>query len=171
MMKPGIEKAFNAQINAELFSSYLYLSMAVWLESKGLKGMAHWMRMQAQEENAHAMKFVDFVGDRGGRVLLTTIEQPKTEWSSPLDVFDDTCEHEAKVTGLINNLVDLSISETDHASTNFLQWFVNEQVEEEASAQEVRDRLKLAGDKGAVLYMIDSNLGRRSQPGAAGTRE
>ncbi len=168
MLNPKVGEHFNGQINAELFSSYLYLSMSAWLESQGLKGMAHWMRMQMQEEHMHAMKFVDFVNERAGRVLLTALEGPKTEWSSPLEVFEDTCEHERKVTGLINGLMDLALAEKDHAACSFLQWFVDEQVEEEASAQEIRDKLKLAGDNGAVLYMIDQELGGRPASPAPG---
>lgn len=164
MLSEKIEKAFNGQINAELFSSYLYLSMSAWLESYGLKGMAHWMRMQVQEEEQHGLKFIDFVNERDGRVILAAIEAPKTEWKSPLDVFVDVCDHERKVTGLINELVDLSVAEKDHAANNFLQWFVNEQVEEEATSQEIRDKLKLAGDNGAVLYMIDQELASRPVP-------
>ncbi len=166
MMNSTIQDAFNKQINAELFSSYLYLSMSAWLEWRGFKGMAQWMRMQEQEERIHAMKFIDFVGERDGRVVLTTVEKPRSEWSSPLDVFDDVCEHECKVTGLINELVELSVAEKDHAANNLLQWFVGEQVEEEATAREVRDKLKLAGDNGAVLFMIDQELGQRPAPAA-----
>ncbi len=154
--------AFNVQITAELFSSYLYLSMSTWLESQGLKGSAHWMRMQSQEETTHVTKFIDFVHERDGRVLLTALEAPQTEWQSPTDVFEHVCRHEAEVTGLINALVDLSLAQSDHAANAFLQWFVTEQVEEEATAREIRDKLKLAGDNGAVLYMIDQELGLRS---------
>lgn len=164
MLNPKIDEHFNRQINAELFSSYLYLSMSAWLESQGLRGLAHWMRMQMQEEHMHAMKFVDFVSERGGRVLLSALEGPRTEWSSPLEVFEDTCEHERKVTGLINGLMDLALAEKDHAACSFLRWFVDEQVEEEASAQEIRDKLRLAGDNGAVLYMVDRELGQRPVP-------
>ncbi len=167
MQNKKIQDAFNEQINAELFSWYLYLSMASWLDSQGLKGMEHWMRMQAQEEYMHAMKFIDFVNECDGRVLLTAVEAPKTEWTSALEVFDDTCEHEHKVTGLINGLVDLALSEKDHAANTFLQWFVTEQVEEEATARDLRDKLKLAGDSGAVLFMIDQDLGQRPAPAAA----
>ncbi len=154
--------AFNEQINVELFSSYLYLSMSTWLESKGLKGTAHWMRMQSQEETGHVTKFIDFVQERDGRVILTAVGSPQTEWKSPVDVFEDVCAHEAEVTARINKLVDLSIAESDHAANAFLQWFVTEQVEEEATARDVRDKLKLAGDSGAVLYMIDQELGGRA---------
>lgn len=166
MFNRKMQDAFNQQINAELFSSYLYLSMAAHFESQNLKGMAHWMRQQAQEEHMHAMKFFDFINERGGRVVLTQIEAPKTEWKSPLEVFEETCEHESKVTGLIHDLVDLSLAEKDHAAHTFLQWFVNEQVEEEAAAQEIRDKMKLIGDNTVALFMVDQELGQRPAPAA-----
>jgi len=162
MLKKAIQDAFNKQLNAELFSSYLYVSMSAYLESANLKGMANWMRTQAQEEMQHAMKFYDFVNGRSGRVLLTQIEGPKTEWDSPLAVFEDTYKHECKVTGLINELVDLAIKEKDHAANAFLQWFVTEQVEEEASALEIAEKLKLVGDRGGALFMLDKELGQRT---------
>ncbi len=163
-MNSKIETAFNEQLNAELFSSYLYLSMAAYFESQNLKGMAQWMRMQVQEEHMHGMKFFDFINERGGKVTLAKIKEPKTEWRSPLDVFEDTCEHEDKVTSLINDLVDLAIKEKDHAANGFLQWFVTEQVEEEATVQEIRDKLKLIGDNPVALFMIDQELGQRPVP-------
>ena len=162
MMNSTIESAFNEQLNAELFSSYLYLSMAAYFESQNLKGMAGWMRMQALEEHMHAMKFFDFINERGGRVTLAKIKEPKTEWSSPLDVFEDTCAHESKVTGLINELVDLALNEKDHAANAFLQWFVTEQVEEEGTTQEIRDKLKLVSDNPVALFMIDREMGGRA---------
>ncbi len=166
MLNARIQDAFNRQLNAELFSSYLYLSMSADFESQNLKGMAYWMRIQAQEELQHAMKFLEFINDRGGRVLLTAVEGPRAEWGSPLEAFQDTCEHESKVTGLINDLVDLSIKEKDHAANTFLQWFVTEQVEEEATAREIADKLKLAGDSPVALLMIDQELGQRPPPAA-----
>ena len=166
MMNSKIENAFNEQLNAELFSSYLYLSMAAHFESQNLKGMAGWMQMQAIEEHMHAMKFFDFINERGGKVALAKIEGPKTEWSSPLDVFEETSEHESKVTGLINDLVDLAIKEKDHAANGFLQWFVTEQIEEEAAAQEIRDKLRLVSDNPVALFMIDQELGQRPAPTA-----
>ena len=144
--------------------------MAAYFESQNLKGMAGWMRMQAIEEHMHAMKFFDFINERGGRVTLAKIKEPKTEWDSPLDVYEDTCEHEGKVTGLINDLVDLSLQAKDHAANAFLQWFVTEQVEEEATAQEIRDKLKLVSDNPVALFMIDQELGQRGAP-AAGPAE
>jgi ferritin len=165
-MNAKIENAFNGQLNAELFSSYLYLSMAAYFEDQNLKGIAHWMRMQAEEENMHGMKFFDFINERGGRVTLAKISEPKTEWSSPLDAFNETCNHEAKVTGLIHDLVDLSLKESDHAANAFLQWFVTEQVEEESAAQEIRDKLKMIGDNPVALFMVDQELGQRAAPAA-----
>jgi ferritin len=164
MLSPKIQDAFNSQINAELYSSYLYLSMSAYCDSQNLAGMANWMRIQAQEEHTHAMKFFEFVNERDGRVLLTQIEAPKTEWTSPLDVFEETLAHEQKVTGLINDLVDLSLSEKDHASNTFLQWFVTEQVEEESTAKTIVDKLKLIGDNPVALYMLDGELGQRTLP-------
>jgi len=168
MMKPKIQDAFNKQLNAELFSSYLYLSMSAYFESQNLKGMAHWMQAQAQEEHLHAMKFFSFINECGARVVLKQIDGPKTEWRSPLEAFEETCEHERKVTGLINDLVELSIAEKDHAANGFLQWFVTEQVEEEASAQEIRDKFKLVKDNPVALFMIDRELAQRPAAGAAG---
>ena len=168
MFSQKIQDAFNEQLNAELFSSYLYLSMAAYLESQGLEGMAGWMQLQAQEEHSHGMKFFNFINERGGRVVLTEIEAPKPEWSSALEVFEDTCAHESKVTGLINDLYDLSMSEKDRASTIFLQWFVTEQVEEEATAQAIRDQLNLLKDSPVAVFMIDRELGQRT-PSAAPT--
>jgi len=163
-MNSKIQKAFNEQLNAELFASYLYLSMAAYFEDQNLKGMAHWMHAQAQEEHMHAMKFFRFINECGGRVILKEIEAPKTEWSSSLDAFEHTCKHERQVTGMINDLVDLALAEKDHAANGFLQWFVTEQVEEEATAQEIRDKLKMIGDTPVAIFMIDQELGKRPQP-------
>ena len=161
MLKEKIQKALNKQVNAELYSSYLYLAMAAYFETINLKGFANWMRVQTQEELVHAMKFYDFIIERGGKAVLSSIEGPRTEWPSPLAVFEHAYEHEQKVTGLINTLVDLSIAEQDHATNNFLQWFVAEQVEEEASADEVVQKIKLMGDASGGLFMLDSELGQR----------
>ena len=164
MLNPKIQDALNEQINAELYSSYLYLSMSACFESKNLAGMANWMRIQAQEELLHAMKFFDFINERSGRVVLTQIEAPQTEWNAPLEAFENALEHEEKVTGLINALVDLSLAESDHATNTFLQWFVTEQVEEEAAAQTIVDKLKLVGDNPVALFMIDGELAQRTPP-------
>ncbi|HMK36580.1 MAG TPA: ferritin [Desulfomonilaceae bacterium] len=161
MINEKIQNAFNDQINAELYSSYLYLSMSAYFQSMNLPGFANWMRCQAQEELVHAMKFYSFVHDRGGKVSLAAIEGPPTEWNSPLDAFEDAYKHEQKVTALINGLVDLALQEKDHAANAFLQWFVTEQVEEEASADGVVQQLKIAGDQGSGMFMIDRELAGR----------
>ncbi len=161
MLKKKILKSLNDQINAEMFSSYLYLSMEAYFQSISLKGFASWMRVQAQEEMMHGMKFYDFINERGGKVTLEAIAKPETTWATPLAVFEAVLKHEEHVTSLINNLVDLAISEKDHASNNFLQWFVAEQVEEEASASEVVEKLKLIKDNPSGLFMVDAELGKR----------
>ncbi len=164
MLNPKIQDAFNEQLNAELFSSYLYYSMAAYFASENLAGMASWMQVQAQEELMHVGKYFDFINDRDGRVLLAQVDAPRAEWSSPLDAFQDALAHERKVSGLINDLVDLSLSEKDHAANSFLQWFVTEQVEEEANVKTVADKLKLIGDNPVALYMLDGELGQRTPP-------
>jgi ferritin len=161
LINDKIQEAFNKQINAELYSAYLYLSMAAYFESINLRGFANWMRCQVQEEIVHGIKFNDFIVGRGGRVTLAHIEGPPTNWASPLNAFEDAYRHEQKVTGLINDLVNLAMEEKDHASNAFLQWFVTEQVEEEASADGVVQKLKLAGDQGGGLFMIDQELAAR----------
>jgi ferritin len=161
MLDSKIQDALNKHLNAEFFSSYLYLSMSSYFESRNLKGMAHWMQIQTKEELHHAMKFLDFIHERGGRVHLMQVEGPKTEWSSPLDVLEEACAHESKITGLINELVELSMSKKDHAASTFLQWFVTEQVEEEATVREIADKLRLVGDNTVALFMIDKELGDR----------
>lgn len=160
-MNEKIEKAINEQINKELYSAYLYLSMAGYFESVSLPGFANWMKVQFQEEQFHAFKMFDFVVERGGRVKLHAIDSPPGEWDSPLAVFEEVCAHEAKVTGYINDLVDLAITEKDHATNNMLQWFVGEQVEEESTAGEIRDKLKLIGNEGGGLFMMDKEFSAR----------
>jgi ferritin len=164
MLKPRIQEALNGQLNAELFSSYLYLSMSAYFDSQSLAGMANWMRIQDQEETIHAMKFFEFINDRDGRVLLTQIDSPKTEWTSPLNAFEEALEHERKVTQMIGDLVDLSLEEKDHAANIFLQWFITEQVEEESAAKTIVDKLKLVGDNPVALYMLDGELAQRTLP-------
>ena len=162
MLSKRMLKALNKQVNAELYSAYLYLSMAAYFESINLKGFANWMKIQAQEELTHAMKFFDYLNERGGRVELDTIEKPPTEWNSPLDAFEATYKHETNVTRMINNLVNMAMEEKDHATYNMLQWFVAEQVEEEASADEIRQHLKLIGDDGRGIMMLDRELRQRT---------
>lgn len=162
MLNEKIQKALNKHLNAELYSSYLYLSMSAYFGSLNLDGFANWMRIQAQEELAHSIKFYDYVEERGGRVQLSSVDGPRIEWSSPLEAFEHVYEHEVEVTALINRLVDLSIELSDHATNNFLQWFVAEQVEEESSADQIVQRLKLVGDDGAGLFMLDRELAART---------
>jgi ferritin len=161
MLDKEMEAAINKQLNAEIYSSYLYLSMEAYFETIDLSGFARWMRAQAKEELDHAMKFYDYLVTRGARVTLTAIETPPTEWESTLAVFDHVYKHEQLVTGLINKLVDLSISLSDHATNNFLQWYVAEQVEEEESASGVLQKVKLAGEDSSALLMLDQELGQR----------
>ena len=161
MINKKMEKAINEQINAELYSAYLYLSMSAYFDSITLEGFANWMRIQAQEEVAHAMKFYDYIVERGGRVTLLSIDAPQTTWSSPLSAFENVYKHEQKVTTLIHNLMDLALSEKDHASVSMLRWFVDEQVEEESSADAIVEKLKLVGDKGRGIFMLDQQLGQR----------
>ena len=162
MLSKKMEKAINQQINAELYSSYLYLAMATYFESNSLVGFSNWMRQQAQEELFHAMKMFDFVCERGGRVILQAIEQPPSKWTSPLNAFETVLSHEQKVTGLINNLVNLALDERDHATNIFLKWFVSEQVEEEATAGTLVDKLKLIGKDANGMFMLDTELAQRT---------
>jgi ferritin len=161
MIKGTIEKAINDQINAELYSAYLYLSMSAYFEGTNLPGFAHWMSLQAKEEQEHAMKFYNFVFERGGKVTLASIEAPPVKWKSPLDVFESAYKHEVKVTGLIHKLVALARSEKDVATENFLMWYVDEQVEEEAHADAIVQRLKLIKDSANGLFMLDRQLSER----------
>jgi ferritin len=162
MLSEKMQDAINGQLNAELYSSYLYLSMNAYFKSINLDGFANWMTNQVQEELTHAMKFYDFINQRGGRVNLVQIEAPTTQWNSPLAVFEATLEHEQKVTSLINELVELALAEHDHATNIFLQWFVSEQVEEEESVTGVLEQLKLMGEAKGGLFMIDRELAKRS---------
>jgi ferritin len=161
MLSTKLQDAFNRQINAEFFSSYLYLSAAAYFEAEDLKGMAQWMRVQSGEETGHGMRIYDFINDRSGRVTLTQIEAPKTEWKSPLEVFEESYKHEQKITGMINDLMNLAAVEKDGASHDFLEWFCREQVEEEASVQLIVAQLKRIGGDGVGLYLIDQELGKR----------
>ena len=161
MISQKIQDAINDQINFEIYSSYIYFSMSSFFESKNLEGMAKWMRVQAQEELLHAVKFYNYVNERGGRALMKEIKGPKNEWSSPIEVFEDALAHERIVTERISNMVTLARAENDHLTDNFLQWFLAEQVEEEATADGIIQQLKLAGDQGAGLFMIDRELGAR----------
>ncbi|MCP3888083.1 MAG: ferritin [Desulfobulbaceae bacterium] len=161
MISDKMNKALNEQVNAELFSSYLYLGMSAWFSEKSLNGFASWMRVQAQEEMSHAMKIYNFILERGGNIQLTTIEKPESEWGSPLEVVQEVANHEAKVTGLVNDLVDVALEQRDHATNIFLQWFVTEQVEEEASVGDVLERAKMIGDDSAGMFALDMEMAKR----------
>ena len=161
MLKPKVLEALNAQVNAELDSAYLYLSMAAWFESKNFRGMARWMRTQSHEEWGHGMKIYDFIVSRSGRVLLAAVDKPKAEWDSAAAIFADSYKHECKVTGLINGLMKLAESESDFATQAFLQWFVTEQVEEEAQVEFIVEKLKMMGESNIALFMLDAELGKR----------
>ncbi len=162
MISKKMQEALNGQVAAEFYSAYLYLSMSAYLESIDLKGFANWMRVQYQEEVSHAEKIFDHVIERDGRAVVKAWEAPPAEWKLALDVFETAYKHEQKVTGLINGLVDQALAEKDHATYNFLQWFVNEQVEEEASVKTIVQQLKLLGDSRAGLFQIDRELGQRT---------
>ena len=161
MLSKKMVKELNKQINAEYFSSYLYLSMSGWFESNGLSGFANWMRLQAKEESFHAEKIFDYVHERGGRVILAAIEKPESKWQNPLEIFKAALKHEEMISGCINDLVNVAIDEKDHATNNFLQWFVAEQVEEEATAGGIVDKLNLIGKDSAGLFALDIEMGKR----------
>ncbi len=161
MISQTLQKAINHQINRELFSEYYYLSMASYFNSVGLSGFENFFLVQVEEERFHAMKMYRFLNERGGRVYLQEIEAPKTEFKSPLEIFTLALEHEQLVSKLINNLMDLAIKENDHAAVNHLNWFVDEQVEEEASMETILNKLKLIGGEGHGLLMLDNELGSR----------
>ncbi len=169
MIGKKMEESLNGQLNAELYSAYLYLSMAAYFESVDLSGFANWMRIQTQEEQFHAMKFYDYIIERGGRVILSPVDAPPSDWDSPFAAFKATLEHEQKVTGLINELVYLAREVKDNASEVFLQWFVNEQVEEEDNVGKVLGQLKLIKDSPEALFMMDKEMRQRvfTPPAAA----
>ena len=153
--------AINDQINAELYSAYLYVAMAANFEAQNLKGFAHWMQIQVQEEMFHAKKFFDYALERGGRVVLDAIAKPPAEWPTPEAAFEAVYEHEQKVTARIHALVDKAVELKDRATENFLQWFVAEQVEEEASADQVLQQLKLRAGAPGGMFMLDRELAQR----------
>ena len=169
MLSAKMQDALNDQLNAEIYSAYLYLSMEAYFQDKSLTGFATWMRVQTQEELTHAQKFYDFINDRGGRVKLKPIEAPPWDWESPLAAFEAAYKHETIVTGLINKLVDLTLTESDHATDTFLQWFVSEQVEEEDNTSTVVDRIKLVGEVSGGLFLLDQELGQRTFTAPADT--
>ena len=161
MLNEKMEEAMNDHINWELYSAYLYLSMAAYFQSIDLKGFANWMRVQGQEEMFHAMKAYDYLLDRGGKVRLQVIKEPPSQWAGPLEVFEATLEHEQMVTARINDLMYLARDEKDNASEIFLQWYVNEQVEEEDNVGTALGQLKLIKDSPQALFIMDKELGQR----------
>ena len=161
MLSKAVQDAINEQIKNELYSSYLYLAMSAYCEANNLPGFAHWLRVQSQEEIEHAMKFFGFVNERGGRVVLEAIDKPPVEFESPVKIFEETLNHERKVTAMINSLYELALEEKDYASQVMLHWFIDEQVEEEANASYILDTLKAVGEKGQALVMLDRELAKR----------
>lgn len=162
MISKKVEEALNKQLNAELYSSYYYLAMSAYFESLDLNGFATWFRLQSNEEYGHAMKLFDYIHQIGGTVKLSEIAAPKTDWKDYVDVFKDTFEHEQSVTKMINELVDLAMEEKDHATTNFMQWFISEQVEEEATSAQILKKIEMVGDSKAGLFMMDREMGSRA---------
>jgi ferritin len=163
MLSKKLQDAINEQIKNELYSGYLYLAMSAYFEASNLPGFARWMRLQAAEEQEHALKFFDYVHDRGSRVTLKAMDQPPMDWDSPLAVFEDTLQHERKVTGLINKLYELALEGNDYPAQAMLQWFIEEQVEEEKNAEQIVATLKMVGEKGQALVMMDRALGQRGK--------
>lgn len=169
-MNEKMIEALNVQVNKELYSAYLYLGMSAYLETVNLKGFASWMSMQAQEEFMHAHKIYNYILERGGSIKLLAIDEPPQAWTSALEIFQTSYEHEKKVTQMINDLMSLAIELNDFATQNFLQWFVAEQVEEESSVSEIVERLKLASDSSGLLF-LDAELGKRPAPSGSTSQE
>jgi len=161
MISKLMQDAINDQINKELYSSYLYLSMAAYFADRNLSGFAHWMRVQEGEEREHAMKFYDFILERGGKVNLKAIDAPKTQWASTLEVAEEVAAHEAKVTASIYALYETALKEKDYPAQVMLQWFISEQVEEEKNAAEIVANLKLIEERGTAVFVLDHQLGKR----------
>ncbi len=167
MLSEKMQAALNAQVNMEFNAFYTYLSMSAHFENQGFRGFAAWMRHHATEENGHAMKLYDYLNERRGKVTLKALGDPPTEWADTVSVFEDALKHEQKVTASINRLVDLAYEERDHATASFLQWFVDEQVEEEAVVDTVLNDLRRVGDFGPGLFMLDNQLGAQTPAEAA----
>jgi len=162
MISKTMQDAINEQINKELYSGYIYLSMSTYFEELSLPGFARWLRLQALEEQEHAMKLFDYLHERGGSVQLKAIDQPPAKWNSKLEIFQEVLEHEKKVTGLIHKLYELALKENDYATQIMLQWFITEQVEEEANASLIVDQLKMIDDHDTAVLVLDKNLGKRA---------
>jgi ferritin len=161
MISKTMEDALNKQVNREYYSAYLYLAMSAYFETISLKGFAKWMRVQAKEERLHAEKIYDYIIARGGKAELLAIEAPKAKWTSAGKVFEESYAHEQKVTAMIHALVELATKEKDHATFEMLQWFVKEQVEEEANASDILAQIKIVGDIPGHLFYLDHHLGKR----------
>ena len=162
MIDREMEEAINRQINEEMYSAYLYMAMSAHFEEQGLNGFANWMYIQYQEEMDHAMKFYRYLHERGGKVRLYAIKEPPHEWKSPMDAFEQTLKHEQHITKCINELVDMAEKKKDRPTFNLLQWYIDEQVEEEANDEEIINQLKLIGDNGQGLLMLDRELAQRT---------
>lgn len=167
MLKEKVLEALNQQLNEELYSYYLYLSMSAHFDRLTLKGISNWFAVQAQEEMFHSMKFYNYILERGGDIELKAIAAPPKSWKSSLEIFENVLKHECYISECINKLVDLAISERDHATNAFLQWYVNEQVEEEASADEALSKFKLVDGNPSGLFMVDAEMGTRVPSPAA----
>ncbi len=161
MISKTLENELNKQLNEELFSAYLYLSMSAYLAQNNLNGFSHWMSLQFEEEQAHAMKMFKYILDRGGEVKLEQIKKPQSTWTGIIDVYENILAHERKITSLINELVNTAMTEKDHATVTLLQWYVNEQVEEESSVTDILSQLKLIEGKGPGLFMLDREAKQR----------
>jgi len=171
MISEKIADALNKQINLEYASAYTYLAMSAYFLTHNLKGFSNWMRVQAQEELTHGMKVYDFLDDRESSICFTDITAPKQSWGNPLEVFEDSLASEQEVSTSIYNIADLALSERDHATHTFLQWFISEQVEEEAAVREVIDTLKLVGLEGNGLFLLDRDLALRQPSGTEANQE
>ena len=162
MLDKEIQEALNEHLNFEMYSAYVYLAMTAYLSEQDLDGFANWMKIQTQEEMFHADKFFNYINERGGRVKLKQINNPAFEWNSPLAAFEDALEHEKEVTRRIYHLVDLALEKHDHGTNNFLQWFIAEQIEEEASVDEIVKQLRMINGEGHGLLMLNRDLASRS---------
>lgn len=166
MISETMAKELNGQLNAELYSSYLYLSMSAYASANALNGAANWLYMQAQEEMIHVQKIYDYILGRDAKVILETVEKPPSEFGKILEIYTKVLEHEREVTGRINKLMTQAVNESDHATQTFLQWFVTEQTEEESTVRAIIDKLKLAGDSATAIFMIENELAARVAPQA-----
>ncbi len=162
MINKTVEAAINEQIKHELYSAHLYLSMSAWAEANNLGGAAHWLRAQFGEEQGHAMKFYKYIVEQGGRVVVGGLAQPPAEWTSLLDLFQQVLDHEKKITALVTKLYEVALAEKDYATQFLLQWFINEQVEEEKNVAGVIEAIKMVGHSGTALYMVDRQLAARA---------